>query len=266
MKYLSSAVDFAIKNWMLIIPVFVLLAISGLIQGAGAAASLGTILSLADMDNFTSAEAIFRLVPTILALTVGSGIVAFIARFIYEPATYGLVNKKLETGSATLNEIGAAISENFVKYVMFFIGSLVVNLVLGIATVLIMLLMVLLVSLLKGFGVALMVIVIIALVLFFLAFGVLISLWFSAMVVDGLSVFDGFKKSIEIVRTCFWTVLGITILVSLAASVVSAILGFLGAIPVLGPVILSVIPAAQYFVIAVFSLLIYRGKTGRAIA
>jgi len=35
MKYLSSAVDFAIKNWMLIIPVFVLLAISGLIQGAG---------------------------------------------------------------------------------------------------------------------------------------------------------------------------------------------------------------------------------------
>jgi len=141
-----------------------------------------------------------------------------------------------------------------------------VNLVLGIATILILLLMVLLVSLLKGFGVALMVIVIIALVLFFLAFGVLISLWFSAMVVDGLSVFDGFKKSIEIVRTCFWTVLGITILVSLAASVVSAILGFLGAIPVLGPVILSVIPAAQYFVIAVFSLLIYRDKTGRAIA
>src|SRR5690554_6167550 len=106
MKYLSNAVDFTIKNWILIIPLFVLLAISALIRGAGEAAGLASILSLADVNNFTSAESLFKTIPTILALTVGSGIVAFIARFIYEPATYGLINKRLETGSATLNDIG----------------------------------------------------------------------------------------------------------------------------------------------------------------
>ena len=266
MKYLSNAVDFTIKNWILIIPLFVLLAISALIRGAGEAAGLASILSLADVNNFTSAESLFKTIPTILALTVGSGIVAFFARFIYEPATYGLINKRLETGSATLNDIGAAISDNFVKFIMYFVGTLVVNLVIGIAGVLIMLLMVLLVSLLKGFGIALMFIVLIALALFVVAFGALTSLWFPSMVVDGLDVFAAFKKSIEIVRSCFWTVLGITVLDGIVAGIASSILGFFGRIPLLGVIILSAIPTIQHFVMAVFSMMIYREKTGRAVA
>jgi hypothetical protein len=111
-----------------------------------------------------------------------------------------------------------------------------------------------------------MIIVIIGLVIFYIAFGTLISLWFPAMVVDGLSVFDALKKSIDIVKYCFWTVFGITLLVSIACSIVSYILSFLGGIPVLGTIILSAIPAIQYFVMAVFSLLVYREKTGRVTA
>ena len=84
------------------------------------------------------------------------------------------------------------------------------------------------------------------------------------MVVDGLDVVGAFKKSIEIVRTCFWTVFGITLLVGVIASIASTILSFLGYIPVLGAIILSAIPSIQYFVMTTFSLMIYREKTGRA--
>jgi hypothetical protein len=266
MKYLSNAVNFTIKNWMLIIPLFALLALASLIGSAGSASLLGLVTTFANLDNFTSTEALFKLIPVVFTALIGSGIVSFIAQFIHQPVTYGLVNKGLDTGSASLSDIGAALSGNFVKYLLYFIGSAVVSLVLGIATVLILLIMTLLVSVLKGVGIALMVLVIIALVIFFIAFGVLTSLWFSAMIVDGLDVVGAFKKSIEIVKTCFWTVLGITLLVGIAAGIVSSILGFLGVIPVIGPIILSAVTAIQTFIMIVFSIMIYREKTGRASA
>ncbi len=265
MKYLSKAIDFAIKNWMLIIPVFALMAIVNLIQ-SGAAAGLASLITLADMDKFTSVEGLLSVIPVIFGAIIGGSILGLISRFIYEPATYGLASKGIEMGSASLNDLGAALKENIVKFVMFLIGSLVVNLILGIASFLVMLIMVLLVSLLKGFGVVLMIIVIIGLVIFYIAFNTLISLWFPAMVTDGLDVFAAFKKSIEIVISCFWTVFGITVLVGIAASIASFILGFLGGIPVLGTIILTAIPAIQYFVLVVFSLLVYRENTGRVSA
>jgi len=257
MKYLSKAIDFTIKNWMLIIPVFALMAIVNLIQ-SGAVTRLISLITLANIDNFTSVEGLLSMIPVAFGAIVGGSILALVARFIYEPTTYGLASKGLETGSASLNEIGSALQGNFVKFVIYIIGTLVLNLV--------MLLMVLLVGLLKGLGIVLMVIAMIGLAIFYVVFYTLISLWFPAMVVDGLSVFDALKKSIDIVKYCFWTVFGITLLVSIACSIVSYILSFLGGIPVLGTIILSAIPAIQYFVMAVFSLLVYREKTGRVTA
>jgi len=263
MKYLSKALSFTIKNWMLIIPLFALTALAGLIKGAGAVISLATIVSLFNIDNYSSVDALIKLIPAILTAVFGGSIISFIIPFIHQPATYGLVNKSLDTGYASLNDIGAAISGNFVKYIMYFIGTLVVNIVLGIATFLIMLLMILLVAALKGFGVVLMILVLIALLLFFIVFSVLTSFWFTAMVVDGLDVVNAFKKSIEVVKSSFWTVVGITLLVVIAASIISSILSFLNFIPVIGPIILSAIPTIQAFVLIVFRMMLYREKTGR---
>lgn len=263
MKYLSSAVNYAIKNWMLILPVFVLTAIASLIGGVGTSLSLGTIQSLTNMGNLTDPSAIFATLPAIFGAFAGAGIVAFIAKFIYEPATYGLVNKSLETGSASLNDLGSAIGSNFVKYVIYFVGMLVVGVVTSIAAVLVMVLLGLILGLLKGLGAFLMVIIGLAVAIFFIVLFVLLSMWFAAMVVDGLDVVAAAKKSIEVVKGCFWTVLGISILVAIVCGIVGSILGFLAKIPLLGPIIYSVVPTAQYFVMAVFYLMVYREKTGR---
>ena len=71
-----------------------------------------------------------------------------------------------------------------------------------------------------------------------------------------VSTYSPLSKSIEIVRNCFWTVFGITVLVGIAASIASFILGFLTAYRC-GTIILTVIPAIQYCH-GVFSLLVYR--------
>ena len=265
MKYLSNAVNFSIKNWMLILPVFVLTAIVSLISGVGTA-SISAITSMFNPDNFSDPTAIFAAMPVLFGAVAGAGVVAFIAKFIYEPATYGLINKNLETGNAGLNDIGAAISNNFVKYVMYFIGMIVVGLASSIAAGLIILLFSLLIAVLKGLGVALFVIVMIALAVFFIVLFVLLSMWFSAMIVDGLDVVAAAKKSIEVVKSCFWTVLGITILIWLLFAVVGFVLSLLKFIPLIGPIIYSVVPAGQYFVMAVFLLMLYRDKTGRTSA
>lgn len=267
MKYLSNAVRFTLKNWMLIIPLFVLMAFANLFKSSASAMTLTTYTSLADLDNLRSAEAVFSLIPKILTAAIGGGIIAFLIPFIYQPATYGLVNKGLETGSSSLNDIGAAISSNFVKYVMYFLGTVVVFLALSIAGLILFLLLALLVAALKGIGAVLMFIAGLAVFVFIIAFSALISLWFTAMVVDGFDVLSAFKKSIDIVKGCFWTVFGITLLVGIIAAAAGGILGLIfGGIPVLGSIITSTVPAVSAFIMIVFSLMIYREKTGRTSA
>lgn len=266
MKYLESAIRFSIKNWMLILPLFVLTALAYLLSGVGRSAmDFGKLWStFGDLNNLTSPGDMMSAFPGLFtAVAVGIGIWALLFQFVSLPATYGLVNKSLETGNASLNDIGAAISENFVKYVMYFIGMLVVGLVVGIGSVILILILVLLAALLKGVGVAIMVIVLIALFLILIVFVIMLSMWLSAMVVDGLDVIAAGKKSIEIVKSCFWTVLGITVLVAVAAAIAGFILGLLSGIPLLGPIIYSVVPTAQAFIMIVFLMMLYREKTGK---
>lgn len=265
MNYLINAIKFSIKNWMLIIPLFVLTALAALIGGIGSAMSLGTITRLMDTNNFSDPGALFALIPTLLTSVVGGGIVGFIAPFIYQPATYGLVNKSLETGNASLNDLGVSISANFVKYVMYFVGQLVVSLVVGIPAFLLVLLFVWLASAIGAIGIILAVLVVLAIAIIAIALSVLLSMWFATMVIDGLDVVAAAKKSIEVVKSCFWTVLGITLLVGIAASVAGGIIGVIvGWIPLIGRIIASAVPAAQAFVMVVFSMMLYREKTGRA--
>jgi len=264
MKYLSNAVNFSIKNWMLILPVFVLSAIVSLVSSAGMP-SFGTITSLMNPGNIADPSALLSSMAGMIGAAAGAGIVSLIALFIYAPATYGLVNKSLETGSSGLNDLGSAISYNFAKFVMYAVGIIVFIIAVVIAFLIVTLLGMLL-SILGVVGTILMTIIWLAFTILLIALFILLSMWFAAMVVDGLSVVDAAKKSIEVVKGCFWTVLGITLLVGVLYFIASLILSILRFIPLLGPIIYSAAPAAQYFVMAVFLLMVYRDRTGRTSA
>lgn len=263
MNYLVNAVKYSIKNWMLILPLFVLTALATLFTRASSAFNVLNLTGMINARNLTDPRALFAIIPGLFSSLFVSGILTFLVQFIHQPATYGLVNKSLDTGNAGLNDLGAAVSANFVKYILFMVGRFVLYLAIGIASILVIFLLAWILSILKGVGAALMFIVVLVFMVFFIVVGVLLTFWFSAMVIDNLDVVAAAKKSIEVVKGCFWTVLGISILIGLAASVAGFILGFLRVIWVIGPIIYSVVPTAQTFVMIVFSLMLYRERTGR---
>lgn len=266
MRYLENAIKFLLKYWILAVPLFVLTAIPALISGSGtAAAQMGKLWqTLSDPGQLTNPGNILSTFSAVLPAIAGGGILAFIFQFVSIPATYGLVNKGLETGNAGLNDVGQAISLNFVKYVMYFVGMIVLGIAVTVVFVIISLILGLLISILKGIGIIITVIVMLALVIALIVLAVLLSMWLSAMVVDGLDVIGAAKKSIEIVRTSFWMVLGIIILVAIACGIAGWILGLLAFIPLLGPIIASIVPTVQAFIMIVFLLSVYRERTGKA--
>lgn len=265
MKYLENAVRFLLKYWILALPLFVLTAIPALISGTGMSAlQIGGLWSkFSNPGQLTNVGNLFSTLPAVLPLIAGGGALGFLFQFVSIPATYGLVNKGLDTGNASLNDIGQAVSQNFVKYIMYFVGMLVLGIAVTIAFVIIALILGLILSLLKGLGVFIMTVIMIAIVIVIIVFAVLLSMWLSAMIVDGLDVVAAAKKSIEIVRTSFWMVLGITILVAIVSGIIGAILSLLAVIPLLGPIIASIVPTAQTFVMIVFLLSVYRERTGK---
>lgn len=265
MKYLESAIKFLIKNWILAVPLFVLIALGTLLGGTSNTAANFTRLwdTFGSIGQLTDPGKMLSTLPSILPdFAVGGGLLVLLFNFVAIPATYGLVNKSLDTGNAGLNDIGAAVSQNFVKYVMYFIGTFVVGLALGIGSFIILLIFGVLSALFRPL-IVLTVLVGIALAIAVIVLIVLLSMWFSAMVVDGLDVVAAARKSIEVVRTSFWTVLGISILVAIACGIAGVILGLLGRIPLLGRIIVSIVPTVQTFVMLVFYLIIYREKAGR---
>lgn len=266
MKYLESAIKFLIKNWILAVPLFVLIALAALLHGgvSSAAASLSSLWSAyGNIGQLTNPNTMLSSLPSILpAVAVGGGIWAFLFNFIAIPATYGLVNKSLDTGSVGINDIGSAVSQNFVKYIMYFVGMLVLSIAMCLGSFILLLILGLLTALIKPL-IIVTVIVAIALFIAIIVLMVLLSMWLSAMVADGLDVIAAAKKSIEVVKSCFWTVIGITILVAIVCGIAGWILAWLGVIPVLGQIIVSVVPTTQTFIMIVFLLLIYRERTGK---
>lgn len=264
MKYIVNAFNFSIRNWMLIIPLYALTALAALIGGAGGTLGLSAITSILTGGGLNDPGQLINLIPGILVAAAGGGIVSFLVQFAINPISYGLVNKSLETGSASLNDTSAVLKENFVKYLLYFVGQLVVFGVFFIAAFLVVLLLGLIASVLGPIGIALIFIVVIALLIAYLIITTLLCLWFSAMVIDNHDVVAAAKKSVEIVKSYFWTVLGINVLVLIAGSIIGSILSFINVIPLLGPIIYSVVPAAQTFILLVFYISFYREKTGRA--
>jgi len=114
MKYLESAIKFLLKYWILALPLFVLTAIATLVSGGGAStAQLGDLWStIGNPGQLTDPGNLIKTLPAVLPAIAGGGILAFLFNFVSIPATYGLVNKGLETGTAGLNDIGPAVTLN----------------------------------------------------------------------------------------------------------------------------------------------------------
>lgn len=270
MKYVEKTFKFIGKFYLLVIPLYILAAIPTLINSIIAASSFGGIFgSFNVMSNpfnrFDNPYEIFSVLSRFFFVASVASFIALAIKFLVMPITYGLVNKALQTGRGDLNDFSEALSQNIVKYVLFWLLNLAIWIIFSVAAFIIILILVLLTEVIKWLGVFFIFIAILALIAAALVIITLTSLWFAAMVVDDLDVTAALKKSIEMAKKNFWMILAVIVVVSIAGATASSILSFFGDIPIIGAIILSAIPAATEFFMVIFYIMIYRDKTQKSI-
>lgn len=275
MRYLENAFRFTFKNFLITLPLLISMAIPALIMGVG---SMGFLLNFSKFQSIIEdmtrnpeqfkfdPDLFFSLYgPTMLISMAVAGILSLILNILVYPATYGLINKKYETGSSNFSDITKCMSKYIGRYVIYkllgiAIGiglTIVMGILVGIGAVIIATVSV-------PIGIILIVLFCLASIVGLIVLKIYMSLWFPSICIEDIGVIQGLKNSFRYVSGSFWTILGITLLMSLGGIVAQMILGgVLGWVPIIGSVVGPVVSALAGFIVIVFYFEIYREKTGR---
>jgi hypothetical protein len=275
MRYLENAFKFTFKNFMLTLPLIISMSIPALIMSVG---SLGFLFNLKNfeqifnqmLDNsgsfYPSFDMFYKMYgPTMLiSIFVSMFLTLVITIFVY-PITYGLINKKYETGFASLSDITGAMSRYIGKFVLYGLLKIAIWVGMGIVYLILVAIGIVIVTTVSNVAGALV------LVLFTLGFiagcialGVYTSLWFPAICIEDTDIITGLKNSFKYVSGSFWSIFGISILIALCGGVAGSIVGMIvGWVPIVGGAVSSVISYLASFITIVFYFEIYRDKSGR---
>ncbi|HHV95418.1 MAG TPA: hypothetical protein GXX37_02915 [Clostridiaceae bacterium] len=266
MRYLERAINFITRYYILAIPLFISTVFAALL-GSSTSGLLGIIRSFINemrFENYYFTEP-FSFVKLIAAsiISSGLGLINLILRLVVNPATYGMINKALDDGYASIYDFMPQLKNNFAKYLVYWLGNIVVWIITVLCIGIVTLLGALIIALAKWTVMRILFIVFIF-ALFIIAFVFIeinMTLWFPAMLVDHLDVISALKRSFSIVKKNFWMILGISLLVSLVASLANLILSIFGIIPLFGSIILSIIPTISTFLMMVFYLMFYKDQS-----
>ncbi|HOQ00871.1 MAG TPA: hypothetical protein PK604_08630 [Acetivibrio clariflavus] len=271
MKYLENAFKFLGNFFLMVIPLFIAIAIPTIISGPSKDALtrqyMEIVLAMTTntglVENSSDLAELFSTLNTFYPPIILGLIVTIILRIIVNPATYGMVNKALETGNAGLGDFLSEMKNNIGKFILYALANIGIYFAIFFVSAILSYIFIFITSVSTVLGITLLILFTLALCIGIFVFSYLISLWFPAMVSDNLSLGDGLKKSISVVKSYFWPIVGIKILVTIGSGILSAFAGYLKAIPVLGYVVLSFISAIVEFILIVFYFEVYRDKTGK---
>lgn len=274
MRYLENAFRFTFKNFLITLPLLISVAIPALIMGVGSIGFLANMGKFQQIiqDMVTSGKfnydpsLLFSLYgPTMIVSMIIAGILSIILAILVYPATYGLINKKYETGNANFSDITGCMSKYIGRYILFILlsfaiglgATIVLGILIGIGAVIIA-------AVSKVAGILLLVLFILAFIVGCITLSVYMSLWFPAVCIEDTDIIQGLKNSFKYVSGSFWPIFGITLLMSLCGGIASMILsGVIGWVPIIGSVVGPVVSALAEFILMVFYFEVYREKTAR---
>ncbi|NLD46504.1 MAG: hypothetical protein GX660_04805 [Clostridiaceae bacterium] len=270
MKYLENSFRFFGKFFLLAIPMYIMFAVPQILMSPAllkiqeSAMEIGnnpeSFANLQMQEMLEMFASIYMEALPMMGLSIAA---SFILGLIIIPATYGVINKALSTGKADLTDFLSEFLHNIGKYILYYIGLILVSILLTIVIAVLIGLFVLMSKAIGALGVVLSVLIGIAVFLALLAFGFMLVYWFPAMVADNKGVFQGLKSSISVAKSYFWPTVGISLLISVGSAIAGAVVGGVQFIPVLGPLVVSIPAAVAQFITTVFYIIVYRDKTGK---
>jgi len=213
---------------------------------------LSSVAEYAQMDSMEMLRTYLEIMKPWFTASTIAGIVSFLLSLFVVPATYGMVNKGLETGNADLGDFFPQMAMNLPKFIIYKIFNFLVDTVLSLAFMLILALFIFLLWLLKEIGTSVLflgiaITFVVAVMLYVVIYGIkcILSYWYPAMLVDSMKVTSAFKKAVEVGRSCLWQTVGITFLISMANFFITVTLkNFANTLPRVGiylePVLISI--------------------------
>ncbi|ABN52452.1 MAG TPA: hypothetical protein DEF39_13570 [Hungateiclostridium thermocellum] len=280
MKYLQEVFEFLGKHFLLALPMIIAVAIPNIITGTVNNAEilegineLSSVAEYAQMDSMEMLRTYLEIMKPWFTASTIAGIVSFLLSLFVVPATYGMVNKGLETGNADLGDFFPQMAMNLPKFIIYKIFNFLVDTVLSLAFMLILALFIFLLWLLKEIGTSVLflgiaITFVVAVMLYVVIYGIkcILSYWYPAMLVDSMKVTSAFKKAVEVGRSCLWQTVGITFLISMANFFITVTLkNFANTLPRVGiylePVLISIPSGLAGFILLAFYLAVYRDKT-----
>ncbi len=275
MRYLENAFKFTFKNFIITLPLLIAMAIPSMVMGVG---SLGFLFNMKNfeqifeqmLDNsgtFVPSYDMFVGLygPTMIISMIVSTVLTLVLSILVYPATYGMINKKYETGTSTLSDITASMTKYIGRYVLYGLLSIALWIGLTVAYLILVAIGVVVVTAVSNVaGAILLVLFTLAFIAACIVFGVYTSLWFPAVCVENSDIITGLKNSFRYVSGSFWKILGISILISIFGTIAGSIVGLVvGWIPIIGGAVSSIVSSLAQFITIVFFFEIYREKSGK---
>ncbi|MHC1735717.1 MAG: hypothetical protein AB9921_08645 [Erysipelotrichaceae bacterium] len=260
MKYLKAAFDFLVKHWIVLVPVFVATFIPALLirPSAGNLREVWQEFSLNSEFYLANTEAMRALFDSARTGTNSGGMFATILNLAAFPMTAGLIKLGLTGENVTFNDFTTALSENIVKYLKLIFGGILLGLAVGLVSVIYVIVTFMVTFSGDNLNLFALIGLLLLLVLVLAVGAVFFTFWFAAMVLDDLTVMNAIKKSFASVKRCFWTVVGITLLIQILTNILSSIAGGFSGIPLIGALLSSVVATGSTVLTMAFTFILYR--------
>jgi hypothetical protein len=264
MKYFEDAFKFVTKNYLLLIPAFIAALVPAVLVMGSTPTTADIQVILSDFQQYpdyflNNPDAFFEALRTAgIGNSASSGAISMILNFMAIPMTAGLVKLGLSKGNVTINDFAPALGSNIGKYLRYFLAGILFGIVVAVAFVLYFIALITVLVTMGESGIIVFFLGIILLFVLSITLAFFLSFWFGAMVLDDLGVMSALKKSFAIAKRCFWTLVGIGLLIAIAEAVVGGIVGFFAFVPLLPTILNSAISAVAAVVHLAFLFMIYR--------
>lgn len=264
MKYFEDAFKFVTKNYLLLIPAFIAALVPAVLVMGSTPTTADIQVILSDFQQYpdyflNNPDAFFEALRTAgVGNSASSGAISMILNFMAIPMTAGLVKLGLSKGNVTINDFAPALGANIGKYLRYFLAGILFGIVVAVAFVLYFIALITVLVAMGESGIIVFFLGIILLFVLSITLAFFLSFWFGAMVLDDLGVMSALKKSFAIAKRCFWTLVGIGLLIAIAEALIGGIVGFFAFVPLLPTILNSAISAVATVVHLAFLFMIYR--------
>lgn len=259
MKSLEKAFNFLMKNYWIFLPMIIAKVIPAFIFEGGAVSLSQSIQNIllrgSELGIANDTQMITKMFAMLGLVSIGS-FTGFILQIIATPIVFGMIKKGLLTGNTGMDDFVPALKGNFLKYLLYIIVRKTMALIICVFFVMIAMMGILSIFNAAWEGLILMGAFSLILFIIIIMLGLLapfLTLWFPAMVLDDCSLFDGLKKSINIVKSKYLTILGINVLMGMVSIMFGTMISAIPFRTVFSSIISSLIAVVLY----TFYMIIY---------